>query len=55
LGISPQRVSARSVNLIAVIVLEGKGRFSVCRDRDGRDAVDLPNAPGDLILLRRRG
>jgi RimJ/RimL family protein N-acetyltransferase len=48
LGISPHRDSARSVNLIAVFVLEGKWRFFVCRDRDGRDAVDLPNAPGDL-------
>jgi hypothetical protein len=55
LGISPHRDSARSVNLIAVFVLEGKGRFFVCRDRDGRDAVDLPNAPGDLILLRAPG
>jgi hypothetical protein len=55
LGISPHRDSARSVNLIAVFVLEGKARFFVCRDRDGRDAVDLPNAPGDLILLRAPG
>jgi hypothetical protein len=55
LGISPHRDSARSVNLIAVFVLEGKGRFFICRDRDGRDAVDLPNAPGDLILLRAPG
>ena len=55
LGISPHRDSARSVNLIAVFVLEGRGRFFVCRDRDGRDAVDLPNAPGDLILLRAPG
>jgi hypothetical protein len=55
LGISPHRDSARSVNLIAIFVLEGRGRFFVCRDRDGRDAVDLPNAPGDLILLRAPG
>ena len=55
LGISPHRDSARSVNLIAVFVLEGQGRFFICRDRDGRDAVDLPNAPGDLILLRAPG
>ena len=55
LGISPHRDSARSVNLIAVFVLEGRGRFFICRDRDGRDAVDLPNAPGDLILLRAPG
>jgi hypothetical protein len=55
LGISPHRDSARSVNLIAVFVLEGKGRFFICRDREGRDALDLPNAPGDLILLRAPG
>jgi hypothetical protein len=55
LGISPHRDSARSVNLIAIFVLEGRGRFFVCRDRDGRDVVDLPNAPGDLILLRAPG
>jgi hypothetical protein len=55
LGISPHRDSARSLNLIAIFVLEGKGRFFVCQDRDGRNAVDLPNAPGDLILLRAPG
>jgi hypothetical protein len=55
LGISPHRDSARSINLVAIFVLEGKGRFFVCRDRDGRDAMDLPNAPGDLILLRAPG
>jgi hypothetical protein len=55
LGISPHRDSARSVNLIAIFVLEGRGRFFICRDRDGRDAVDLPNASGDLILLRAPG
>src|SRR5512144_147326 len=55
LGISPHRDSARSVNLIAIFVLEGSGRFFVCRDREGWDAVDLPNAPGDLILLRAPG
>jgi hypothetical protein len=36
LGISPHRDSVRSVNLIAIFVLEGRGRFFVCRDRDGR-------------------
>jgi hypothetical protein len=55
LGISPHRDSARSVNLIAIFVLEGSGRFFVCRDREGWDAVDLPNAPNDLILLRAPG
>jgi hypothetical protein len=52
LGLSPHRDSARSINLVAIFVLKGRGRFIVCQDRTGRGAVDLPNAPGDLLLLR---
>jgi hypothetical protein len=55
LGLSPHRDSARSINLVAIFVLKGRGRFVVCQDRTGRGAVDLPNAPGDLILLRAPG
>jgi hypothetical protein len=39
----------------AIFVLRGRGRFIVCKDRTGRGAVDLPNAPGDLLLLRAPG
>ena len=52
LGLSLHRDSARSINLVAIFVLRGCGRFIVCQDRTGRGAVDLPNAPGDLLLLR---
>jgi hypothetical protein len=55
LGLSPHRDSARSINLVAIFVLRGCGRFIVCQDRTGRDAVDLSNAPGDLLLLRAPG
>jgi hypothetical protein len=55
LGLSLHRDSARSINLIAIFVLRGRGRFIVCQDRTGRGAVDLPNAPGDLLLLRAPG
>jgi hypothetical protein len=55
LGLSPHRDSARSINLVAIFVLRGRGRFIVCQDRTGRGAVDLPNAPGDLLLLRAPG
>ena len=44
--------STRSINLVAIFVLKGRGRFVVCQDHTGRGAVDLPNAPGDLLLLR---
>ena len=55
LGLSPHRDSARSINLVAIFVLRGRGRFIVCQDRRGRGAVDLPNAPNDLLLLRAPG
>jgi hypothetical protein len=55
LGLSPHRDSARSINLVAIFVLRGRGRFIVCQDRSGRRAVELPNAPGDLLLLRAPG
>ena len=55
LGLSPHRDSARSINFVAIFVLRGRGRFIVCQDRTGRGAVDLPNAPGDLLLLRAPG
>jgi hypothetical protein len=37
---------------------DGEGQVSGAQgfaDRDARDAEDLPNAPGDLILLRAPG
>lgn len=55
IGISPHRDGKSFVNIIAVLVLEGHGRFAFCDDREGRGARGIRNEPGDLILMRGIG
>jgi hypothetical protein len=55
LGISAHRDNKNYINLIALIVLEGGGRFCFCKDRSGLDAVSMRNRPGDLLLMRGPG
>lgn len=55
IGISPHHDGKSFVNIIAVLVLEGQGRFAFCNDREGNGARNISNEPGDLILMRGVG
>ena len=54
-GITPHRDHVRYDGLVAVIPLSGAARFCLCPDRSGRDARELPSAPGSLLLMRAPG
>lgn len=54
-GITAHRDHLRYVGLVALVVLNGSGRFCVCRDRTGADAHEIPAKPGDLLLMRAPG
>lgn len=54
-GISPHRDHIRYVGLVAIVVLAGTGRFFVSRDRNGRDAREVPAPPGHILLMRAPG
>ena len=49
-GITAHRDHVEYRNLICLFVIAGKARFFVCGSRDGADAREIPNAPGDLII-----
>ena len=49
-GISAHRDHIEYRNLICLFVIAGKARFCVCSGRDGADAREIRNEPGDLIL-----
>jgi len=55
LGITPHRDHASYINLVALIVLAGEGRFCVTADRSGREARSVDGAPGRVILMRAPG
>jgi alkylated DNA repair dioxygenase AlkB len=55
LGISPHRDGLSRINLIAILVLEGRGRFGLCDDRAGTNPRAIRNEPGDLLLMRAPG
>jgi hypothetical protein len=54
-GITPHRDRSGYRNIICLFVLAGRGRFAVCADRSGRNAREIANAPGDVILIRAAG
>lgn len=54
-GITPHRDRTGYRNIICLFVVEGYGKFFVCGDRSGTGAVEIPNAPGDLVLTRAPG
>lgn len=54
-GISPHRDGLKYLNLIALFVLEGKGKFCLCDDRDGSNPREVFNEPGTLLLMRAPG
>lgn len=49
-GISAHRDHIEYRNLICLLVIAGRARFFVCSRRDGADAREIRNEPGDLIL-----
>ncbi len=54
-GITPHRDRTGYRNLVCLFVLEGRGRFYLCNDRQGRGAREIPHAPGDVLLMRAPG
>lgn len=54
-GITPHMDRTGYRNLICLFVLEGRGRFGICRDRSGRGARIIDHAPGDVVLTRAPG
>lgn len=55
LGITPHRDRTAYRNIICLFVIDGYGRFMICEDRAGTNAVEIENAPGDLVLTRAPG
>ena len=49
-GISAHRDHIEYRNLICLLVIAGRARFFVCSGRDGADAREIRNEPGDLII-----
>lgn len=54
-GITPHRDSAKLVNLIAIVNLEGEARFCVCDDREGTNTREIDHRSGMVLLLRAPG
>lgn len=55
IGISPHRDHIRYVHLVVNIVLQGFGRLYICPERSFQDALAIPGAAGDLLLMRAPG
>jgi hypothetical protein len=55
IGITPHRDGLRYINLICIFVIAGQGRFFVCADRSGKEAVEIDATPGNVILMRASG
>ena len=54
-GITPHMDRTGYRNLICLFVLEGRGRFGICRDRSGSGATIIDHEPGDVVLTRAPG
>lgn len=55
LGISPHLDGETRINIIAILVLEGEGRFCLCDDEQGTNCRAVHSQPLDLILMRGPG
>jgi hypothetical protein len=55
IGITPHRDHLKYINLICIFIIKGKGRFFVCSDREGHNAIEINSEPGNLIILRAPG
>jgi hypothetical protein len=55
LGITPHKDGLSYINLVCVFLIGGKGKFYVCSDRSGKDAIEIDASPGNVILMRAPG
>jgi len=55
LGITPHLDGKWYRRLVAVVTVYGRGRFAVCRDREGDIASEWWPGPGDMVLMRAPG
>jgi len=55
IGITPHRDGLRYINLVCIFIIDGKGKFFVCADRSGGDALEIDNRPGSVVFLRAPG
>ena len=55
LSITPHKDGLSYINLVCVVVIGGWGRFYVCSDRSGKDAIEIDASPGNVILMRAPG
>lgn len=55
IGITPHRDPLRYKNLICIFILEGNGKFFLCRDRSGQNAQEIVASAGNIIFLRAPG
>lgn len=55
LGITPHRDGFRYKNIICIFIIAGHGRFFVCSDRSGNDALEINASPGNVIVMRAPG
>ncbi len=55
IGITPHKDGLSYINLVCVFVIGGRGRFYVCSDRAGTDAIEVDASPGNVILMRAPG
>lgn len=51
LGITPHRDHIAYTQLITLVVLDGRGRYFVCADRQGSNRREIDSAPGRAILM----
>jgi hypothetical protein len=54
-GISPHKDHIRYVHLVVNVVLQGFGQLYICPQRSFQDALAIPGAAGDLLLMRAPG
>jgi len=55
IGITPHRDPLRYKNLICIFILEGNGKFFLCKDRSGQNPQEIAAPAGNVIFLRAPG
>lgn len=54
-GITPHVDHIRYQGLVAILVFQGRGKFEIVADRSGAAPQEVPNGPGDLLLMTAPG
>jgi hypothetical protein len=55
MGISPHQDNPKYINLICIFVIKGKGKFFICKNEKGDDAIEISSNEGNVIILRAPG